>query len=291
MNFFALVEEIGTVKTARIPVEQDLQNELTTLFNAQEQSFFANDPDEVPFSPSHTPDSSEIAYIDNVIIPKVIVESVAVPLQQDQLKLTGKTVPKIKAIFGGESDTKGQRILFQAFERRQILDASGLWLIPSRSTYKRLKSPGLMIDTRLSAVYRDERLYFHSFFTARRVLDLSSYYREATDDDLKKFAKEETVALESPTTLLDNADEWVRRRVALIRDSKVMKNVAPQKIATEGKRYGLKIRTKKIDGQDRILFPDDKKELKTLLRFLEENYYTSGLTGDRFVANSKRPIK
>lgn len=147
-----------------------------------------------------------------------------------------------------------------------------------------------MLDTKLSAVYREERLYFHSFFVARRVLDLSSYYKEATDADLKLFAKEETVALESPTTLTDNADDWVRRRVALIRDSKVMKNVAPKKIVTEAKRYGLKIRTKKADGKDQLLFPDDKRELKALLRFLDENYYTSGLTGDRFVANSKRPV-
>lgn len=121
MNFFALLEDKNhTLTTARIPVEQSLQNQMTTLFETQEKNFFVDDPDEVAFSPSHTPDNSEIAYIDKVPIPQAVIDSLNKPLQQDQLKLRGKSPERIKAIFAGEKDNQGLHILFQAFERRQV---------------------------------------------------------------------------------------------------------------------------------------------------------------------------
>ena len=110
-----------------------------------------------------------------------------------------------------------QSFRFQAFERRQALDASGLSILLSKGTFKRLSDPGLTLDTKLAAVHKNKRLYFNSFFTARRIFDLASYYREATDTEIEQFAKEPTVALKTPTALTDNADEWVRRRIALIR--------------------------------------------------------------------------
>ena len=37
-------------------------------------------------------------------------------------------------------------------------------------------------------------------------------------------------------------------------------------------------------------FPDDKKGLKALLRFLDEDIYQSPISGNRFQTNSKRKI-
>jgi hypothetical protein len=69
-----------------------------------------------------------------------------------------------------------------------------------------------------------------------------------------------------------------------------LQRVAPRKIAKEARGYGLTIQVRTTGGSERIVIPADKKGVKTLLRFLEENYYTSALSGSRFVANSKRTV-
>jgi hypothetical protein len=66
--------------------------------------------------------------------------------------------------------------------------------------------------------------------------------------------------------------------------------VKPRKISTEAKKFGLTVNVKKKDGKDAVVFPSAKKELKELLRFLEHRYYQSPLTGDKYLANSKRRI-
>jgi hypothetical protein len=290
MNFFVLIDDTP-VRAARIPVVQSLQNTLTTLFDRQEEAFFANQPKEVSFSASHTPDDSEVAVIDDYPLPEAVVNALKNPLEQESLKLKADALPKIKGIFCGSGSGEKQTVRFQAFERRQFLDSSGISIFLSRGTFKRLEDPGLTLDTKLAAVHRGGRLFFSSFFVARRVLDLSNYFQEATDDQIEQFAQEPNVALQSSTTLTANADEWVRRKIALIRNAKVMRTVPPKRIVSEAGTYGLAITTKTVNRKLQIVFPDDKKELKELLRFLDQNYYTSGLTGDKWVANSKSPLR
>jgi hypothetical protein len=44
------------------------------------------------------------------------------------------------------------------------------------------------------------------------------------------------------------------------------------------------------DGGERIKVPSDRKSLKTLLRFLDEDYYKSPLSKTNYLTNSKRAV-
>jgi hypothetical protein len=86
--------------------------------------------------------------------------------------------------------------------------------------------------------------------------------------------------------IIAEADAPIRRKVALIADSKILESVTPTKIQKAAAAYGLALSVK----SGRLVIPANKKELKTILRFLEENYFTSELTGTRFLTSSKRPV-
>ena len=43
-----------------------------------------------------------------------------------------------------------------------------------------------------------------------------------------------------------------------------------------------------VDGETKIQLPEEKAELKNLLRFLDEDYYKSPLSKMNFISNSKR---
>jgi len=288
MNFFAILK--GDAGIARLALAEEIRQQLKQEFKRQEDALFASDPDEVAFDPGHRPDEAEISFIEDWEVPEQLARCAHAPLEHQTLTLQTDTTDKISGVFGAEVVGGKPYLFFQTFDRRRVLGGTGFGLLFSNGTFRKLSDPGIVLDRKLVALYRDKRLYFQSYFMARRVLDLSGYYREATNEDLVEFAKLERVDLETPTTLSDNADEWVRRKVAMLRDSNVLNKVPPKKIADEAEAYGLTISVTAKRGKDAIQFPEDKPALKKLLRFLDESYYTSPLSGEKFVANSKRRL-
>ncbi len=288
MNLFALVSQPGGDEVARVPLDQALGATLEALFASQAADLVSGKT-AVAYAAAFRPDEGEIAYIEGFETPPLIAAAIANPLTPHPLRLTGSG--RIKGFFA--SVNTGQvghpPLCFQGFDRRRLLSASGISLILGQGTYRRLEEDGLTLDSKLAALYQGTRLYLHSFSEARRVLELAHYYREATDEDLKAIARVAAVLVTDMKRLESNADQWVRRRVALIQDSQVLQKAKPSDIVKKAKEFDIAIETQKVGRQLKIVFPEDKQELKVLLSFLDDNYYVSSLTESKWVANSKRP--
>ena len=130
-------------------------------------------------------------------------------------------------------------------------------------------------------------LLFYSYHNTRRFLDLSSYYKAATDTDLEVFAKQEALYVDDLKDFMENADALIRKKVTLLQKNKVLDSVPAKEIQTRAKAYGVKVRVKK----NQIVVPSDKAELKDLLRFLDEDYFTTILTNRKCITNSKKYLK
>jgi len=104
---------------------------------------------------------------------------------------------------------------------------------------------------------------------------------------VQKFTKVSQLEFEDAAQFIASADASVRRKIALIADSKILDAVPPAKIQKAAAAYGLTLSVK----SGRLSMPANKRELKAVLRFLEENYFTSELSGTRFLTSSKRPVK
>ena len=285
MNFLASLDDDGYF---RIPLEQTIQAEMSSLFQKQFDYWFSSEPDKIPFSPSHTPDDSEVAYIEAYALPGDLEAAIQAPLGQPIFSKS--KLPKLKAIIGVDQE-KSRRVHFQIFEKRRLLGTASLSIILSGETYSKLQLPGLTVDTKIAATWCPERLYFKSFSSARRVLPLTSYFKAATDTDLVAFGKNEAVKFESHELLLKHSDQWIRKRIAIINDSGILERVPPADIALKALEFSLKIEVGGKDGKDALLFPNDKKQIKAILRFLDEDYYRSPLTGTKYIANSKHTLE
>ncbi|HET9233186.1 MAG TPA: Kiwa anti-phage protein KwaB-like domain-containing protein, partial [Candidatus Eisenbacteria bacterium] len=202
--------------------------------------------------------------------------------------LSDEELPAVHGLFTGSSN--GKQISLQVFDRRRLLSTSGLSLILHRGTFRKLTDGGLTLDTKLAAAVEENRLYFHSFALARRLFDLSEYFREATDGDLATFVEHKAVLFDDPDSLMKNADSWVRKKVALILQSGILEKERPAKIATTAQKFGLAIEVQTVARRDKLRFPSEKKRLKELLHFLDEDYLTSILTGTNYLSNSKRRL-
>lgn len=279
-NFFALLK----TDVRRIVTEQSLQEDLSAEFARQRDELLAADS-EIAFDGRYNVEDDEIFVIADFPLPDEIRRAVQNPIAAPALdRDSASEWDALKSIYGGRWNGGDPEVVFQTFDRRRSL-ARRWSLIIRGDAFTRLDDPGLVLDTRAVAVFRNKKLYFRSYAEARRVLDLAAYYAEATDAEVVAFTQIPQLEFEDAEQFVAAADSTVRKRIAFIVD--VLAKAKPQNIAKAAKAYDVPITIRK----GKVVVPRDKKEMKQVLRFLDEDYFTSDLTGRKFVSSSKRPIE
>ncbi len=120
------------------------------------------------------------------------------------------------------------------------------------------------------------------------MFDVSEYYKEATDGDIKQFASMACLMVSDSAQLVQISDTWVRRKIWLISQSQILDKVPMADIKAVATEFHIDFNTEINNGVEKLLIPTDKKQLKTILRFLDEDYYKSPLLSNYYLANSKR---
>ncbi|MFC3302975.1 Kiwa anti-phage protein KwaB-like domain-containing protein [Parvularcula lutaonensis] len=185
----------------------------------------------------------------------------------------------------GDSSSSPTIIGVQSFRQNQILDKRRTLML-RKNTYNNLDTPSVVLNTKITAFISGKQLKFRSFHATRSIFDLTGHFRDATDDEIKTFANQTSVNIPDVKKFIEDADEVVRKKIYLIKKSGVLNNYKTKDLERAGKAAGVSIA---MSGKA-ITFPDDKKQLKELLNFLDHGVYKSPISGDRFLANSKRKI-
>lgn len=287
-NLFALLDDEQT-PIRRIPLTNQFQQELGNFFSQQQQSFIA-DKQQIEFTGSYNVDSGEIFQIANYPLLEVISNALSNPLKNPILNLSTET-HRIKALFTGNWTDQQQQVSFQVFDAGKLL-SKGWTLIGSNDTYKKLEEPGLVLQDKLTAHFSDGSLLFVSYHNTKRFLDLSNYYTAATDTDLDTFAENELFEFEDQDTFKGNADSIIRKKIALLQKNNVLDNLSINDIETVANDLNQNVAEEnKINiaiNNGKLVIPKDKKQLKELIRFLDEDYVTAPLTKRRCLTNSKQ---
>lgn len=287
-NLFALTED-ASQRILRLPLAADVQQQITETFQAQESIFEQAIQQTIDFDGKYKPEEDECLVIKNFDDLDDLSSAVNDPLSVPEISPQAANFESIKSLFCGYKNDKGVlKILLQNFERRRILSNTGFSLFYSAGVYRKLDGVGLTIDNKLAAILKGNELHFFSFYKARQMFDLSNYYIEATDSDIHEFSALPSVSIQSVDDLIKMSDTWVRRKFALILQSGVLTSVPMSVIKQIAVEFKIKIQTRIVDESELIVIPNDKGELKKLLRFLDEDYYKSSLLSRLHIANSKR---
>jgi Domain of unknown function (DUF4868) len=289
INLFALVED-DDVPVRRIPLTPELVTQLQQFFTAQ-QNYFLADKQQIDFAGGYNTDGGELFTIKEYSLPDSISNALTNPLQVPILKLEAET-HRIKALFSGVWTNGSKTVNFQVFDSSKLLK-KGFTLIGSGDTYKKLEEPGLILQDKLAAHYADGTLYFSSYHVAKRFLDLDAYYREATDVDLEVFVTTPLFAFEDEASFKDNADSIIRTKVALLQKNKVLDELSVSDIQKIANNFNQDLPAEfhvniKISEDGKLVVPKDKKQLKELIRFLDEDYVLAPLTKRKCLTNSKQ---
>jgi len=289
LNLFALVKD-PAARVQRFSLAKDVQLEITAYLEKQEITFNAAEAAFI-FDGKYKPDSGEVLYIDDFDDLDKLGAAVAEPMSVPEVVPSVELFENISALFSGRVEKdKTVTVLLQNFDRRRVLSTKGFTIFQSDDTFKRVEGLGLTVDYKLAAILQGKRLRFTSFHNARQIFDLSGHYVEATDADIVAFADMPAIHADK-AGLLAAADTWIRRKLALVQQSQILSKFALPDIKKAAEEFGLAIAVESFDGVEKIVLPLDKSELKTLLRFLDEDIYEAVFSKTRYVTNSKREAK
>lgn len=288
-NLFALVDDDDT-PIRRIPLTATLNAELVQLF-AEQQAILLGDKQTIAFTGSYNVDEGEIFTIVDYRLPFEVGQAIGNPLTCPVLNLKTET-HRIKALFSGTWSAANKAVSFQVFDAGKLLKR-GFTLVGSGDTYKKLEEPGLMLQEKLTAHYHNGTLYFSSYHNTKRFLDLAYHYREATATDLDAFAATALFAFEDEAGFKEQADPIIRKKVALLQKNEVLKNITVADIQTVANNFNAELPeehhiTITVNEDGKLVIPEDKKQLKELIRFLDEDYVTVPLTKRKCLTNSKQ---
>lgn len=245
----------------------------------------------VPFDGSYKPNEDEGLSICNFHLPEVITDAIRNPLGLQTFVYDKNSEPDIRAIFIGvrtEADnTEVFTVAFQRFRKEQYLSTKKFSLYFENNTFKIDNRWGIGITDTVDCVFTQSELRFSSYFYARQIFDLGEYYRSATDSEVESFSGLELLSISDKGQFQQMADTWIRRKIAAINDSGVLKNNTATKIKKLAQSCGLEITVT----NKKVVIPAEKKKLKEILGFLDDEVYKGAFSEETYITNSKRKVQ
>lgn len=287
-------------KIYKLEVERKAQQAICDTFASSVDSMIVGKTVH-DFEVNYKPEDDEILRIENFLLPDTIKDAIRNPIGVDSYKKDPDVrdkgdeeflgFPEIKAIFVGErvQNENGEHfnIGFQRYRKEQNLVALPFRLFYTKETFKQEKHFGIGITGNLDCYYTGEELQFASFYYARQVFNLSDYYRSASDPEVEEFKKNDALHFENVDLFGSMANTYVRRKIAMINDSRVLEKYSAKQIKSIAKSAGIDIKVQ----DKKIVIPADKDGAMEVLAFLDEEAYRGPFSNDLLIANSKRILR
>jgi len=280
----------NTDDICRLELDAQTQEEICESFSKAQENLLS-EKTRVVFDGSYKPHTDEFLAIENFRLSGEIMDAIRNPIGVLPYEKIDGEFPEIKAIFVGErvqmEDTEEFHVAFQRFRKEQYISTKWYNLFFDENTFFQEKRFGISISDSVDCFYSNGELQFLSFYFARQVFDLSDYYRSATDQELGAFVANGNLLLEDSQAFESMANTWIRRKIAMINDSKVLEDYSAAEIKRRAKSVGVEIETE----NKKIKIPNDKDKIKIILGFLDEEAYKGPFSQNTYLANSKRQIR
>ena len=282
----AIVKERTQTRLLQIPLHQDLQVSLSESWEEQ-NTRFVEGIEEIAFNAGYSPEKHELFRLPDYEPPDWLAKENSQTI--DNLGTIASDDELINSIAGTVAMARNEQgeevVLFQNFTPSRVIRPGGTLFLDG-NTYKSVERPGLTLDVALSAVYQptERKLLFRNFRTVNTFLPLADFYKEASEEEMREVLDHPLLAAEDPDASVASANEWFRKRIAMLKDSGLLDQFSASQIQSRSTGYDVSVSV--VDGK--IVFPSDKSAAKRLLQFLNEELYLGAITETLYETNSKR---
>ncbi|MBL9192874.1 MAG: DUF4868 domain-containing protein [Opitutaceae bacterium] len=272
---------------SQIPLTDALQQTLQTEWTGQLREF-CSAVREVQFDAGYKPESDERFAIAGFILPEALRIARESVNTLDNFQATAESLRQLTALVVFAKRGSEEVVMIQRFTRSHIIK-SGTFLFMDRDNFKLNSSPGLTLGDKLDAVYFpiSQKLVFANFRNVNGILQLADFYKEASENDIRKVLSHKKLDAEDIDGLAINASQWLRTRFSMLKDSGVLDKYSPNELRQHATGF-VDIAINGKGAAARIVFPADKAAAKRLLQFLNEELYKGPITDTLYETNSKR---
>jgi hypothetical protein len=285
LQFYAVLPDF---ELRHLHVEQGIQAELTSKFR-REAAAFLQGKEVIEFEPGYArAERGEVLVTRSFPLPERFKEDVRDSNHCEDINPQDLSHRNVKAVVGAtarDEDGAVDIAVFKEMSGARILDQRAFSFVLDGNTLNRIDRPGLVIPEPVHAVYEGGDLYFSSFETTRRFVDLTEIYSEASHADIEEFLSSGPVAFEGDGTIHDVVDTWSRRRISMILESHVWEQITVPEICAQAAAFGVTVETK--DGGGTLVLKADRAYLKDVLKVLNQDLFHSILTNTPMYAGTK----
>lgn len=286
-NLFAACRVGENLVVRRVQLDRAVQDQVERVFVQQKKDFFKGVDLEVSFGSMWKPDFNELLTI-QVPEEALVFERALAPntLSVDPIDAANFADAGIRALFSDELVNGNYRILVQRFTNMQLLSRR-FTLFFRGNTFRRFRDPAFHLDTSLTFVIEGGLIKFKSFHKLRSILNVGYIFREATNSEILTFVQHPCLAVVDLDGFFDLADEVIRKLISTVVASGILEDFTVVEIRDAALLTKLEIVLE--DGA--MVLPADRREVKNILRFLDESRYSGPLTGTPYETNSRRPVQ
>lgn len=295
LQLAAIVKRRSTTELLQVQLIGELQEALANDWESQCGQFL-DETELIPFNAGYSPERHERFHIPNFPLPDWLQNAYAQGFQNlDTIGAAGTTVRYISGIVGiARTDSGEELMLFQNFTQSRVIRPARIlsldldaWLV-SPSTFVNNDRPGLILDSRLSAVIKmvEQTLIFRNYRTVNTFLPLSAFYREASEQDIREVLSHPVFDTEDADGIVSISNEWFRKRFAMLKDSRILDDYSASEIRDRSEGYDVSIEV--VNGK--LVFPADKLAAMQLLKYLNEELFRGAITNTLYETNSRRPV-
>ena len=193
-----------------------------------------------------------------------------------------------------EIDKASGDILFQYIDYRHILLRTKRWWMINETgdsnTFVENNRDGILLDNKLTAVYKDRKLYFHNFTLASRLLNLNLYLQEANTEAVLEFLNHS--AISTPANTQQFAEKLTathKKLVTSVIAYGCLDRLTPQDIQRRASRSKSGI-TIELSDKGKIIIPVDSDHRAQVLQFMANIIVPSYLDDQSdYEVNGSRP--
>lgn len=284
VNLYAACKISDDLICKGVSLGSDVQDDVTERFKCQAEQFRNGIEQENPFEGSWKPDDNELLTVDIPRSAQPILDAINVDFMSlDQINVRAFDQERIKALFMATYDNDKPLILVQRFTAQQSLEPR-FTLVLDRNAFRRLSSPAFTLDTSLTCIIESGKVKFKSLQKLRSIMDITEFYREATDEEVRQFARHDSFAVFDQDNFVHNSDQQTRKYIHDIVTSDILEDNDVDTIENAAISTSLPI---KIEN-GRIVLPTQKRELKRFLQFLQESRYRGPISRRTYVTNSRK---
>lgn len=284
LNLFALCGATGDPTVRRVMISADVQGHLDAYFDALEQAFREGIDEEIDFDGRWKPDPDQLMrmpatdeaqeVIATLNLDPLAIDSLGADFENEQIR--GLAVKKVTG--------QHSRILVQAFSNSQRLSRRLAFTLHG-DVFNRLTQPTFAIDAQIHIIIENGFIKFKTYNMAKRVLDLTAAYKEATDDDIQELFAHPNIGGDV-NSVVATATPLLRKLISSVKDSQVFNDNTADELHAKATAVNFDLPVQ--NGQ--VMLPSNNRDLRKVLTFLDHGVYLSPLSHERYITNSRRRL-